>query len=92
MEAKKDDLTQRRFSLEALVLELNKVIQPTSAVYDLAAKAEAQKSIKGIEDEIADIKKEEHDLGMKISRAWRRLDEKENSGDGNNLWVKRVTS
>ncbi|KAJ6180796.1 hypothetical protein N7519_011257 [Penicillium mononematosum] len=92
MEAKKDDLTQRRFSLEALVLELNKVIQPTSAVYDLAAKAEAQKSIKSIEDEIADIKKEEHDLGMKISRAWRRLDEKENSGDGNNLWVKRVTS
>ncbi|CAG8882906.1 unnamed protein product [Penicillium egyptiacum] len=92
MEAKKDDLTQRRFSLEALVLELRKVIQPTSVVYDLAAKAEAQKSIKGIEDEIADIKKEEHDLGMKISRAWRRLDEKENSGDGNNLWVKRVTS
>ena len=92
MESKKDDLTQRRFSLEALVFELNKVIQPTSAAYDLAAKAEAQKSIKGIEDEIADIKKEEHDLGMKISRAWRRLDEKENSGDGNNLWVKRVTS
>ncbi|KGO46476.1 hypothetical protein PEX1_005630 [Penicillium expansum] len=92
MENKRDDLTQRRYSLEALIAELSKVIQPTSAVYDLAAKAEAQKSIKGIEGEIADIKKEEHDLGMKITRAWRRLDEKENSGDGNNLWVKRVTS
>ncbi|CRL22972.1 unnamed protein product [Penicillium camemberti] len=92
METKRDDLTQRRYSLESLIAELSKALQPTSAAYDLAAKAEVQKSIKGIEGEIADIKKEEHDLGMKISRAWRRLDEKENSGDGNNLWVKRVTS
>ncbi|KAF4769790.1 hypothetical protein N7455_006633 [Penicillium solitum] len=92
METKRDDLTQRRYSLESLIAELSKALQPTSAAYDLAAKAEIQKSIKGIEGEIADIKKEEHDLGMKISRAWRRLDEKENSGDGNNLWVKRVTS
>jgi hypothetical protein len=92
METKRDDLTQRRYSLESLIAELSKALQPTSAAYDLAAKAEVQKSIKGIEGEIADIKKDEHDLGMKISRAWRRLDEKENSGDGNNLWVKRVTS
>ncbi|KAJ5516686.1 hypothetical protein N7527_008246 [Penicillium freii] len=92
METKRDDLTQRRYSLESLIAELSKALQPTSVAYDLAAKSEVQKSIKGIEGEIADIKKEEHDLGMKISRAWRRLDEKENSGDGNNLWVKRVTS
>ncbi|KAJ5188508.1 hypothetical protein N7491_004832 [Penicillium cf. griseofulvum] len=92
LEAKRDDLEQRRLSLEALILDLSKVIQPTSAVYDLAAKAEAQKSIKAIADEIDDIKKESHDLGLKISRAWRRLDENENAGDGNNLWVKRVTS
>ncbi|KAJ5804608.1 uncharacterized protein N7518_000911 [Penicillium psychrosexuale] len=92
MEDKRDDLNQRRLNLQALILELRKVVQPTSAVYDLAARNEAQKSIKGIEDKLADIKKEEHDLGLKITRAWRRLDEKENAGDGNNLWVKRVTS
>ncbi|EKV05857.1 hypothetical protein PDIG_80540 [Penicillium digitatum PHI26] len=92
METKRDNLAQRKYSLETLIAELSKAIQPTSAAYDLAAKAEVQKSINDIEGEIADIKKEEHDLGMKIARAWRRLDEKENSGDGNNLWVKRVTS
>ncbi|OQE40955.1 hypothetical protein PENCOP_c005G06076 [Penicillium coprophilum] len=92
MENKRDDLEQRRLSLEALIVDLSKVMQPTSALYDLAAKSEAQKSIKAIENEIDDIKKESHDLGLKISRAWRRLDEKENAGDGNNLWVKRVTS
>lgn len=92
MEARRDELTQRRFTLETVISELNKALQPTSTVYDLAAKAEVQKSVKSMESEIADIRKEEHDLGMKITRAWRRLDEKENAGDGTNLWVKRVTS
>lgn len=93
MEAKKNELAQRRFNLETVIIELMKVFQPNSiVVYDSAAKAEVQKSVKSMENEIADIKKEEHDLGMKIARAWRRLDERENAGDGNNLWVKRVTS
>ncbi|CAG8948492.1 unnamed protein product [Penicillium salamii] len=93
METKKNELAQRRFNLETVIVELMKVFQPNSVVvYDSAAKAEVQKSVKSMENEIADIKKEEHDLGMKIARAWRRLDERENAGDGNNLWVKRVTS
>lgn len=93
MEARRNELSQRRFNLETVIAELMKVFQPGSIVaYDSAAKAEVQRSVKSMENEIADIKMEEHDLGMKITRAWRRLDERENAGDGNNLWVKRVTS
>ncbi|KAJ5341352.1 hypothetical protein N7541_010476 [Penicillium brevicompactum] len=93
METKRNELSQRRFNLETVIAELMKVFQPNSlVVFDSAAKAEVQRSVKSMESEIADIKKEEHDLGMKITRAWRRLDERENAGDGNNLWVKRVTS
>jgi hypothetical protein len=93
MQDKRDELTRRRYTLETVIAELMKVFQPNSpVVYDKAAKDEVQKSVTSMENEIADIKKEEHDLGMKITRAWRRLDEKENAGDGNNLWVKRVTS
>ncbi|KAJ5293991.1 hypothetical protein N7508_008812 [Penicillium antarcticum] len=92
LETKRNELAQRRFNLQTMVDELNKVIQPTSIAYDLAAKAEVKKSLQSIGNEIDEIKKEEHDLGMKIARAWRRFDEKENNGDGNSLWVKRVTS
>jgi hypothetical protein len=92
LEMKRSELTQRRITLQTVVDELNKVIQPTSIAYDLAAKAEVKKSLQSMKNEIDEIKKEEHDLGMKITRAWRRLDEKENNGDGNSLWVKRVTS
>lgn len=91
LEARRNELAKRRLNLETLITELTRVIQPTSPA-DLAAKAEVKKSVQSIENEIAEIKRDEHELGLKVTRAWRRLDEKENSGDGSNLWVKRVTS
>lgn len=92
LEARRDELAKRRFNLETVIHELTRVIQPGSLAYDLAAKAEVKRSVQSIENEIAEIKREEHELGLKVSRAWRRLDERENLGDGSNLWVKRVTS
>lgn len=92
LDARRDELARRRFNLETVIKELTRVIQPTSIAYDLAAKAEVKKSVESIESEIAEIRREEHELGLKVTRAWRRLDEQENNGDGNNLWVKRVTS
>ncbi|KAJ5095501.1 hypothetical protein NUU61_004857 [Penicillium alfredii] len=90
--ALRDELTRRRYNLETVIHELTQVIQPSSIAYDLAAKAEVKKTVNSIENELAEIKREEHELGLKITRAWRRLDEKENNGDGSGLWVKRVTS
>jgi len=92
LETRRDELARRRFNLETVLKELTRVIQPQSYAYDQAAKAEVKRSVQSIENEIAEIKREEHELGMKVTRAWRRLDEKENNGDGSNLWVKRVTS
>ncbi|KAJ5888073.1 hypothetical protein N7495_008114 [Penicillium taxi] len=92
LEKKKDELAKRRVNLETVIDGLNKTLQPGSMTYDLSAKAEVQKSIRSIENDVAEIKKEEHELGMKVARAWRRLDERQNNGDGSNLWVKRVTN
>ncbi|KAF7712337.1 Uncharacterized protein PECH_006831 [Penicillium ucsense] len=92
LEARRDELAKRRFNLETVIHELTRVIQPTSTIYDQAAKAEVKRSVQSIENEIAEIKREEHELGLKATRAWRKLDERENHGDGSNLWVKRVTS
>jgi hypothetical protein len=92
LEARRDELAKRRFNLETVIHELTRVIQPGSIAYDLAAKAEVKRSVQSIDNEIAEIKREEHELGLKVTRAWRRLDERENHGDGSNLWVKRVTS
>ncbi|KAJ5104054.1 hypothetical protein N7532_004583 [Penicillium argentinense] len=92
LDSKRTELGKRRNNLETVIHELTRVIQPSSFAYDMAVKAEVKKSVQSIENEIAEIKREEHELGLKIARAWRRLDEKENNGDGSNLWIKRVTS
>ncbi|KAJ6166682.1 hypothetical protein N7470_002129 [Penicillium chermesinum] len=94
MEAKRRELKKRRMSLETLVNELTRAIQPGPGAlsYDMAAKAEVKKSLQSMESEIAEIKREEHEIGFKLSRAWKRWDEQENNGDGSNLWIKRVTS
>ncbi|KAJ5644888.1 hypothetical protein N7507_010899 [Penicillium longicatenatum] len=91
LEAKRDGLARRRVNLETVIKELTRVIQPNNIAYDLAAKQEVKRSVQSIENDIAEIKREEHELGMKAARAWRRLDEN-NNGDGSTLWVKRVTS
>lgn len=90
-EAKRKELAQRRHNLETVIHELTHVIQPSSTAYDLAAKAEVKKTVSSMQNEIAEIRREEHELGLKVTRAWRRLDEKDNNGDGSCLWVKRVT-
>jgi len=91
LEAKRDGLARRRINLETVIKELTRVIQPNNVAYDLAAKQEVKRSVQSIENDIAEIKREEHELGLKAARAWRRLDEN-NNGDGSTLWVKRVTS
>lgn len=91
LEAKRDGLARRRINLETVIKELTRVIQPDNVTYDLAAKQEVKRSVQSIENDIAEIKREEHELGLKAARAWRRLDEN-NNGDGSTLWVKRVTS
>ncbi|KAJ5760772.1 hypothetical protein N7520_007928 [Penicillium odoratum] len=91
LEAKRDGLARRRINLETVIKELTRVIQPDNGVYDLAAKQEVKRSVQSIENDIAEIKREEHELGLKAARSWRRLDEN-GHGDGSTLWVKRITS
>lgn len=91
LEAKRDELWRRRVYLDTVIKDLHQITEPTSFA-DVATKEEAKKGIQSIRDEVAEIKREEHELGLKVTRAYRRLDEKENNGDGSNLWVKRVTS
>ncbi|KAJ5135107.1 uncharacterized protein N7515_004385 [Penicillium bovifimosum] len=90
MEAKRDELSQRRFTLETIMDELYKATRPGAV--DAAARAEMMKALASMDVELADIRKEQHELGVGLTRAYKRLDEKQNAGDGNNLWVKRVTS
>nr|KMM72929.1 hypothetical protein CPAG_09219 [Coccidioides posadasii RMSCC 3488] len=91
MEAKLRDLARRRGNINTIINELTQVIQPSSIAYDFATRAEVTKTVKSLNNELDDIKKDEHDIGLKLHRAYKKKDE-EDEYEGSGLWIKRVTS
>ncbi|PLB52970.1 hypothetical protein P170DRAFT_119378 [Aspergillus steynii IBT 23096] len=92
LEARKDSLIRRRNNINTIIHELTQVIQPSSVAYDMAAREEVKKTVSSLNNELAEIKREEHEIGLKLFRAWKKRDERNNYGGGSGLWVKRVTS
>ncbi|KAL4915336.1 hypothetical protein BDW62DRAFT_126373 [Aspergillus aurantiobrunneus] len=92
LEAKRNDLVRRRMNINTIIHELTQVIQPSSIAYDMAAREEVKKTVTSLNNELAEIKKEEHDIGLKILRAWKKRENEDIYGQSTSLWVKRVTS
>ncbi|KAL5338714.1 hypothetical protein BJX70DRAFT_388436 [Aspergillus crustosus] len=92
LEAKRNDLGRRKININTIINELTQVIQPSSIAYDMAAREEVKKTVASLNNELAEIKKEEHDIGLKLVRAWKKREDEDFYGQGGSLWVQRVTS
>ena len=92
LEARKDALNRRRRNIHQILKELSNVIQPTTFAYDLATREEVKKTVKGLEDELNEIRAEEHHIGMTLHRALKKRDQENVYGYPTGLWIKRVTS
>ena len=92
LEARVEVLIRRRGNINQILKELSNVVQPTSFAYDLATKEEVKKTVKGLEDELSEIRHEEHDIGMSLHRLFKKKEMESNYGYSTGLWIKRVTS
>jgi septal ring factor EnvC (AmiA/AmiB activator) len=92
LEAKRNELVRRKANINTMINELTQVIQPSSIAYDMAAREEVKKTVASLNSELADIQKEEHEVGLKLLRAWKKRDDNDFYGSSSSLWVKRVTS
>lgn len=91
LEAQRDNLRRRRINLQTVIHELTNVIQPSSIAYDMASRREIKRTVNGLNVELTEVVKEEHETGLKLHRAYKRHDE--NSAYENSfLWVKRLAS
>ncbi|KLJ11411.1 hypothetical protein EMPG_09716 [Blastomyces silverae] len=90
MEARINDLGQRKANINTILHELTQVIQPSSIAYDLATRSEVKKSVNSLNNELTEIRKEEHDVGMKLMRARKKQDQ-DDYYQPSSIWVKRVT-
>ena len=91
LQAKLDDLHQRRRNLQTVIHELTNVVQPSSIAYDMASRQEIKKTVEGLGRELAEIRSDEHDTGLKLHRALKREDEFA-AYEPTSIWVRRVTS
>ena len=91
LRAKQDVLRRRRRNLESVINELTNVVQPSSIAYDRASRAEIKKTVAGLEKELAEVVKDEHETGLKLHRAWKRHDDFADF-EPTSFWVRRVTT
>nr|WHF58360.1 hypothetical protein [Aspergillus sp.] len=92
LEQKRSELVRRKVNINTIINELTQVIQPSSIAYDMAAREEVKKTVVSLNNELAEIGKEEHDLGLKLLRLWKKRENEDFYGQSGTLWVKRVTS
>ena len=91
LQAKLDDLHQRKLNLQTVIHELTNVVQPSSIAYDMASRHEIKRTVESLNRELAEIVKDEHDTGLKLHRALKRDDEFA-AYEPTSIWVRRVTS
>lgn len=92
LESQQEDLRIRRNNVYRLLSDLNNAAPPNPLLTDFKkAKAIANKK-KVFEVELDEIRREEHDVGLKLHRAWKKREKEDPNAAGSALWVRRVTS
>lgn len=90
LESQMEDLKVRRNNVYRLLRDLNNMAPPNPMITDFKRMRLVEQRKKDFEEELAEIKREEHDVGLKLHRAWRKR-EKADPGSESALWVRRVT-
>jgi hypothetical protein len=92
LEARRDTLARRKANIETIIHELTQVVQPSSIAYDIAVRDEVKRTVSSLNSELADVKREDHEIGLTLFRAYKKRDEQGPYTGSTGLWVKRVTS
>lgn len=91
LEFEQDQLTMRRAALRREIHDLEQVLPPNPSTHNPVARREMQARRDQLIQDLADVEKELHEMGMKLHRAWRRRDKKMGAEGPTHLWVSRVS-
>jgi hypothetical protein len=93
LQAQLDDLAHRRNNIVKSIKQMTELMPTDSLVVtdEVRRKRELEKmKIERLRTEEADVRREEHDIGLRLHRAWKRKD-KDAVYEPTGLWVRRVT-
>ena len=93
LQAQLDDLANRRNNIMKSIRQMTELM-PTDRVVETAEvrrkREDEKRKVDFLREEEADIRRQEHDIGLKLHRAWKRKDN-DAAYEPTGLWVKRVT-
>ncbi|CZR61667.1 uncharacterized protein PAC_11564 [Phialocephala subalpina] len=93
LQAQLDNLAHRRTNIERSIRQMTELMPKDhlTLTEEVRAKREIEKmKVEQLRVEEADVRREEHDIGLRLHRAWKRRD-KEAVYEPTGLWVRRVT-
>lgn len=90
LESQVEDLQVRRSNLHKVLRDLNAAAPSNPMLTDFKTARMMEQKKKSLEEELAEIKIEEHDIGLKLHRAMRKR-EMDDPNSGSALWIRRVT-
>ncbi|KAF2097692.1 hypothetical protein NA57DRAFT_56882 [Rhizodiscina lignyota] len=94
LRAQLDDLSLRRTNINTAIHNLTRAQarNQNPMVTDWRAARAAERKVQALRDELAEINREEHDVGLRLHRAYKRR-ERQGDWEGTSaLWVRRVTN
>ncbi|KAF2473481.1 uncharacterized protein BDR25DRAFT_218191 [Lindgomyces ingoldianus] len=91
LEAQLDDLRLRRSNVNRLLQDLNAQAPSNPLVTDFRRMRIVERRKKDFEDELAEIRREEHDVGLRLHRAWKKREREDPNGTESAIWIRRVT-
>ncbi|KAK4159192.1 hypothetical protein QBC43DRAFT_132042 [Cladorrhinum sp. PSN259] len=94
LRAQSSALANRRLNIERLITQMTEMM-PTDKLMNsdevIRKREQEKKKVGALEMELSEVKREEHEVGLKLHRAYKRLD-RDTEWETTGLWVRRVTN
>lgn len=87
LEAQLEEIGNRRINLQRLINSLKDLQPQNPVVQDLTRRRQDRRKLESLERELAEVRSKEHQVGLRLHRAWKRRDQEAPTG----LWIRRVT-
>lgn len=91
LNAQLDDLFTQRSNVQKVIRDLLETQPQNPLVSDFRARKEADKKLQGLKDDLAEITRQEHEVGLRLHRAYKKRERMEGAMP-TALWIRRVTS
>lgn len=92
LQAQQNDLQQQRFNIQRIVRDLEKPEKQNPLYTDFRARREREKRCDSLKADLSEVIAQEHEVGLRLHRAWKRREKEDPNAPQSILWVRRATS